>query len=88
MAKITKASDCKCCECGKQAVTFYPVVDPDIPSYPYCTECLEKAMIDMAKLVWKGDKGMQAMAIAMAHETRHRLERENQIKSNENKRAL
>lgn len=74
MSKITKASDCKCCECGKQAVTFFPVVDPDIPSHPYCPTCLEKAMIDMAKAVWKDDKGMQAVAIAMAHETRRKLE--------------
>jgi len=38
-----KASDCKCCECGKKAVAFWPVVDPDIPAYPYCRECLDKA---------------------------------------------
>ena len=38
-----KASECKCCECGKQAVAFWPVVDTDIPSYPYCRECLDKA---------------------------------------------
>ena len=25
------AKDCKCCACGKQAVAFYPIVDPDIP---------------------------------------------------------
>lgn len=38
-----KASECKCCVCGKQAVAFWPVfVDPDIPSYPYCRECLDK----------------------------------------------
>jgi hypothetical protein len=28
----TKATDCKCCVCGKQAVAFWPVIDPDIPS--------------------------------------------------------
>ena len=37
-----KASECKCCKCGKQAVAFCPVVDPDIPPYPYCRECLDK----------------------------------------------
>lgn len=37
-----KASECKCAECGKQAVAFFPVFDPDIPSYPYCRECLDK----------------------------------------------
>lgn len=37
-----KASDCKCCICGKQAVAFWPVIDPDIPSHPYCRKCLDK----------------------------------------------
>ena len=63
-----EAKDDKCCVCGKQAVAYYPCVDPDIPSYPYCADHLEKAMIDMAKVVWKDDKGMQAVAIAMAQE--------------------
>ena len=40
-----KASECKCCKCGKQAVAFWPVVDPDIPATPYCRECLDKAKI-------------------------------------------
>ena len=38
-----KASECKCIECGQQAVAFWPVVDPDIPSHPYCRKCLDKA---------------------------------------------
>ena len=38
-----KASDCKCCICGKQAVAFWPLIDPDIPAEPYCRECLDKA---------------------------------------------
>ncbi len=37
-----KASECKCCICGKQAVAFWPVIDPDIPSHPYCRKCLDK----------------------------------------------
>lgn len=41
------ASECKCIECGKQAVAFWPVIDPDIPSYPYCRECLDKAKLRM-----------------------------------------
>jgi len=40
-----KASECKCCQCGKQAVAFWPVIDPDIPSNPYCRKCLDKAKI-------------------------------------------
>ena len=63
------AKDCKCCTCGKQAVAFYPCVDPDIPSYPYCADCLEAAMIDMAKALWKDDKGMILIAKDMAKKT-------------------
>ena len=40
-----KASDCRCCQCGEQAVAFWPVIDPDIPSNPYCRKCLDKAKI-------------------------------------------
>ena len=43
-----KASDCKCCKCGKQAVAFFPVIDPDIPSYPYCRECLNKEKMELS----------------------------------------
>lgn len=74
MSAIVKATDCKCIICGKQAVTFYPVIDPDIPSYPYCPACLEKAMIEMAKVVWKDNEGMQAIAVMQARETRKKLE--------------
>lgn len=38
-----KASECKCVECGEQAVAFWPLIDPDIPTYPYCRKCLDKA---------------------------------------------
>lgn len=38
-----KASECKCCECGKPAVCFWPVIDPDIRLQPYCRECANKA---------------------------------------------
>lgn len=61
-----KAKDDKCCICGEQAVAYYPCVDPDIPSHPYCADHLENAMIDMAKVVWKDNKGMRAVAIQMA----------------------
>ena len=57
-----EAKDCKCCVCSKQAVAFYPCIDPDIPSYPYCADCLENAMIEMAEAVWPDDKGMQLIA--------------------------
>ena len=54
-----KASDCKCCECGKQAVAFWPVIDPDIPSHPYCRKCLDKA---------KGELLMELLNIDEKHE--------------------
>lgn len=50
------ASECKCCECGKQAVSFWPVVDIDIPSYPYCRECLDKAKMKMIMELIKHEK--------------------------------
>ena len=39
---MVKASDCKCCVCGVQAVAFWPCFDPDIPQHPYCRKCLDK----------------------------------------------
>ena len=41
------ANECKCIECGKQAVAFFPVCDPDIPAFPYCRECLDKVKMDL-----------------------------------------
>lgn len=63
-----EAKDEKCCKCGKQAVAYYPHIDPDIPSYPYCADHLEEAMIETAKFVWHDDKGMQAIAQVQAKE--------------------
>jgi len=45
MSNETKASDCKCCKCGEQAVAFWPFFDPDISSNPYCRKCLDKEQI-------------------------------------------
>ena len=42
-----KASECKCVECGSQAVAFWPVLDPDIPEQPYCRKCLYKVKAEM-----------------------------------------
>lgn len=42
-----KASECKCVECGSQAVAFWPVLDPDIPEHPYCRKCLSKVKAEM-----------------------------------------
>ena len=55
-----KASDCKCCECGQQAVAFWPVIDPDIPSHPYCNKCLDgiklRMIIEIDRLLKKKKK--------------------------------
>lgn len=39
---MKQAKDYKCSECGEQAVAFWPCVDPDIKSYPWCRKCLDK----------------------------------------------
>lgn len=41
------ASECKCIICGKQAVAFWPIIDPDIPAKPYCRKCLDKAKVKL-----------------------------------------
>ncbi len=51
-----KASECKCCKCGKQAVAFWPVVGPDIPSYPYCRKCLNKEKVELMETLTEIDK--------------------------------
>ena len=45
--KRIKASDKQCIECKEQAVAFFPAIDPDIPSYPYCRKCLDKAKMSL-----------------------------------------
>lgn len=52
-----KAEDCKCILCGKQAVAFWPVIDPDIPSDPYCRECLDKTKMRTLIDTFKMTKG-------------------------------
>ena len=56
MSKQVKASDCKCCECGAQAVAFWPCIDPDIPSHPYCRKCLYKAKAKLMIEIFKDKK--------------------------------
>lgn len=47
------ASDCQCCKCGDQAVAFWPCVDPDIPSRPYCRPCLDDAKNKLTAKLYK-----------------------------------
>ena len=55
---MAEEKDCKCCHCGKEAVAFWPNVDPDIQSYPYCRECLDEAehrvMQELMKVKYNG----------------------------------
>lgn len=44
-SRTVKASDCKCIECGKPAVAFWPCIDMDIPKHPYCATCLARQQI-------------------------------------------
>ena len=78
-----KASECKCCECGKQAVAFYPIIDPDIPSYPYCRACLDKMKMELARKIWGDDGEMLAIAKEVINEQRNRDESE----SNQDRRG-
>ena len=43
-----------CCKCNQPAVAFWPAIDPDIESFPYCRKCLDrvqlKLLIEMEEL--------------------------------------
>ena len=51
-----KAEECKCVECDKQAVAFYPCIDLDIPSRPYCRKCLDDAKLSLLMKIYGYDK--------------------------------
>ena len=51
--KLTYAKDCKCCKCGKKAVCFWPMIDPDIPHYPYCRKCVNVAKMEVFLEIYK-----------------------------------
>lgn len=53
------ASECQCIICGKQAVAFWPIIDPDISAEPYCRKCLDKAKTQMLINVF-GKSGKEA----------------------------
>ena len=54
--KLIKANECKCCVCGKKAVAFWPVCEPDIPSYPYCRKCLDRAKGELLRRIFCNEK--------------------------------
>ena len=43
---MVKASECRCVVCGRKAVAFWPLVDPDIRAEPFCRRCLDKAKVE------------------------------------------
>ena len=51
-----KASECKCCKCNKQAVKYWPIIDPDIPAFPYCRERLDEEKRELMIKLYKIDK--------------------------------
>lgn len=56
MGDIVYAKDMKCCVCGEQAVALWPVIDPDIPSHPYCRKCLDKANGELLRQLFDIDE--------------------------------
>lgn len=46
MSERVKASDCKCNVkgCNEQAVAFWPCIDPDIRSFPWCRKHLDEEL--------------------------------------------
>lgn len=51
--KLIYAKDCKCVDCGKPAVAFYPIIDPDIPSKPRCRKCLDEMKLEILQKINK-----------------------------------
>lgn len=41
--RYAKNYKCRVEKCKKKAVVFWPIVDPDIPEYPYCRKHVEEA---------------------------------------------
>jgi len=37
----------KCSDCKNPATCYFPCIDIDIPSYPYCDKCGEKRKIKL-----------------------------------------
>ena len=57
MSKTIHAKDLKCCKCKKaQTVAFWPCIDPDIQSHPYCKKCLDKVQTDLILALYKQDE--------------------------------
>lgn len=56
-AAAMRASECKCVVCKTaQAVAFWPCIDPDIRSRPYCRACLDKAQKELLVALFLQDE--------------------------------
>ena len=53
---MRNAKDEKCEDCGKHAVAFFPMCDPDIHFYPYCRKCLDKKKYNLMMELMKVGK--------------------------------
>lgn len=47
------AKDYDCTDCSEKAEVFFPVAEPDIPSYPYCRSCAGKRKIKLMNKLTK-----------------------------------
>ena len=59
----------KCVECGQPAVAFWPLIDPDIPTYPYCRKCLDKAKIELLIKAFGKSKNEAKAIVKMSAKT-------------------
>lgn len=55
-SNIKLATDCKCHQCGNDAIAFWPMIDPDIESKPWCRKCLDIAKHDIIQRIINEDK--------------------------------
>ncbi len=57
-------------------MAFFPVIDPDIPSHPYCSTCIDKEKLKLAMKLWGDDEEMMSAAkkaIAIQRKERERV---------------
>lgn len=60
-AKLIYAKDLKCCaeNCKRQAVCFWPMIDPDIPHHPYCRKCKDEAVMRVLMGMHEADRQLK-----------------------------
>lgn len=53
---LLHAKDRKCCRCGNQAAVWWPCIDIDIKSNPYCKACVLLQQLEVMKQLSELDK--------------------------------